>query len=351
MNTTDAATAVGLTNDFFSTTINLTINCEYHRKMLIFDTSQLIRVCLTWFLFFVSAIGNLFVLYCVLTRNRKSHVHVITTHLVIANLVFTFISIPLDAIWNTTMSWRAGSFACKICQLLKQFGMYVSSLMVVMIAADRAVSILAPMANINNQRKLVKIFLICTWINSFLFAIPAAVFFDVKSVMFCPEEGMFTQCVDFAWIEQKKLNPYYFHTMCFSFIIPFITTVFSYSLVLWEINSMQLRDIRIVGRRASKSSNIARARKKTFILMSAVSLAFILFWGPYYAIALINWFKGSEEKYDIPREVSNWLLILLFANPAVHPFIYGAFMRDVRHRFFHSIRKIFCLYKCCKRLK
>ena len=42
-----------------------------------------------------------------------------------------------------------------------------------MIAADRAVSILAPMANINNQRKLVKIFLICTWINSFLFAIPA----------------------------------------------------------------------------------------------------------------------------------------------------------------------------------
>lgn len=321
--------------------------CEYHRKSLSFNSVQLTRVCLTWMLFFMSASGNLFVLYCVLTRNRKSHVHVITTHLVLANLVFTLFSMPMDAIWNVTMAWKGGGIMCKICQMLKQFGMYVSSLMVVMIAADRAMSILAPMANASTQRRRIRCLLIFTWIISFLFAIPAAVFFDVRSKVFCDGEEPFHQCIDFAWIEKRKLQPYYIYTMCFSFVIPFITTAFSYSLVLCEINSMQLRDIQIVGKRASKSSNIAKARKKTFILMSMVSLAFVLFWGPYYGIGITTWFN-EEVMENVPPEVLVWLYLLLYLNPAVHPFIYGAFMRDVRNRFFTIINKLFCVRINCK---
>ena len=42
-----------------------------------------------------------------------------------------------------------------------------------MIAADRAMSILAPMANANTQRKRIKFMLVFTWIISFLFAVPA----------------------------------------------------------------------------------------------------------------------------------------------------------------------------------
>ena len=35
-----------------------------------------------------------------------------------------------DAVWNTTMQWLAGEFMCRLCQMMKQFGMYSSSFMV-----------------------------------------------------------------------------------------------------------------------------------------------------------------------------------------------------------------------------
>jgi len=334
-----------------STSYNITNNtypyCEHFKKSLIFDTHQCIRVMMTWLMFLMSAGGNLFILYCVLSKNRKSHVHVITMHLVLANLVFTCFSMPTEAIWNVTMSWKGGTVMCKICQMLKQFGMYVSSLMVLMIAADRAVSILAPMANANTQRKRIKFMIFFTWIISFLFAVPAAVFFDLTSKVFCEGDEPFKQCVDFAWIQQEYLKPYYVHTMCWSFIVPFFATLLSYSLVLCEINSMQVRDIRMVGRGSSKTSNISKAKRKTFLLMSMVSLAFILFWGPYYAAALVYWFRPDLQQ-NVPKTVSTILHLLLYLNPTIHPFIYGTFMREVRAKFFSIVNKIVCLRNICQ---
>jgi len=349
IDTTPTAEGLYLTaSASYSNTTNTSYpNCEHFKKSLIFDMHQGIRVMMTWLMFLMSAGGNLFILYCVLSKNRKSHVHVITMHLVLANLVFTCFSMPTEAIWNVTMSWKGGTAMCKICQMLKQFGMYVSSLMVLMIAADRAMSILAPMANANTQRKRIKFMLVFTWIISFLFAVPAAVFFDLTSKVFCEGDEPFNQCVDFAWIKQEHLKPYYVHTMCWSFIVPFFATLLSYSLVLCEINSMQVRDIRIVGRRASKTSNIAKARRKTFLLMSMVSLAFILFWGPYYAAALVYWFRPDLQR-NVPKTVSTVLYLLLYLNPTIHPFIYGTFMRDVRAKFFNVVNKIFCLRSICQ---
>ena len=79
---------------------------------------------------------------------------------------------------------------------------------------------------------------------SVIYLTKQAVFFDLTSKVFCEGDEPFKQCVDFAWIKQEYLKPYYVHTMCWSFIVPFFATLLSYSLVLCEINSMQVRDIR-----------------------------------------------------------------------------------------------------------
>ena len=56
---------------------------------------------------------------------------------------------------------------------LYSFLEYILILVQQMIAADRAMSILAPMANANTQRKRIKFMIFFTWIISFLFAVPA----------------------------------------------------------------------------------------------------------------------------------------------------------------------------------
>ena len=53
-----------------------------------------------------------------------------------------------------------------------------------------------------------------------------------------------TQCIDFVWVPQEQLKPYYFYTMAVSFVIPFIATAISYVLTLSEIKAMKMREQR-----------------------------------------------------------------------------------------------------------
>nr|ABR22597.1 gonadotropin-releasing hormone receptor 3a [Ciona savignyi] len=313
--------------------------CPYYKKMLTFNSTQLTRVILTWTFFVISTCGNCFVLYCLLKRNRRLHIHVITIHLTLADLAFTVFSMPMDAIWNMTMSWLGGEFLCRLCQLLKQFGMYISSFMVVVIALDRVFSIVLPMANNSKQQKRTKILLITAWSISLLCSIPPAFLFSIVRKKFCPDEPEFEQCIDFLKLSKDQLKPYYFFTMCVSFIIPLFFTVVSYSLILSEIRDMQLRDERITGRR---DSNIVRARRKTLFLTSTVTLSFIVLWGPYYAMGIYHWFN-PKERATFPKEISLWLFLLMYIHPTVHPVMYGFFMKDIRKQCLMTFSQCFKL--------
>jgi len=58
----------------------------------------------------------------------------------------------------------------------------------------------------------------------------------------CPNEPKFTQCVDYKMVSHEDLKPYYFFTMLISFGLPFICLIICYSLVIYEIGNMQLKD-------------------------------------------------------------------------------------------------------------
>ena len=72
-----------------------------------------------------------------------------------------------------------------------------------MIAADRAMSILAPMANANTQRKRIKFMIFFTWIISFLFAVPA-----VSKLLIDKLQGKFYLLEHFSIV-------FYFHSTHF----------------------------------------------------------------------------------------------------------------------------------------
>nr|CAB3250140.1 GnRHR3 gonadotropin-releasing hormone receptor 3 [Phallusia mammillata] len=327
LNTTAMPYATGIWN----TTVDEFPACDYFRKFLQFNTSQLVRVIFTWLFFLFSATGNLFVLYCLWGARRKSHVLIITIHLTLADLAFTFFSMPMDATWNLIMQWYGGDVLCRLCNMLKQFGMYISSLMVVVTALDRVFSILSPMSNVNQQRSRTRILLIGAWLIAFFSSIPPLFIFSISERQFCADEAPFVQCVDFKVIDRQMRRVYLFFTMSVSFIIPFIFTVVSYSLILCEISNMLRRDRRIMGRR-DNISNMANARKKTFILTSIVAATFLLLWGPYYAYGVVTWFDRDISR-SVSMEVTNALYMLMYLHPAVHPILYGFFVRDIRKRF------------------
>nr|XP_039264521.1 gonadotropin-releasing hormone receptor-like isoform X2 [Styela clava] len=318
-------------------------NCKAVMSVLYFDKTQLARVIVTWIMFLISAVGNSFVLFCVCRKSRTSHVHLIMLHFAVADLAFTFLVMPKDAMWNSTMQWLGGDVLCRICQMSAQMGMYISSFMVVVTALDRCCSILLPMANsATKQRRRTKYLVGGAWILSILSAIPTAIIFGVKSVPYCPDMPPLSQCVDYVLVNRTSLRPYYFFTMAMSFLFPMTFSLLFYSLVICEISNMMRRDRERLGRRDSTVS-IMRARKKTLKITGMVMFSFLLFWGPYYGFGIYDWFNPDKKP---PKQIATILFLLMYFHPAIHPFIYGFLMKDVRDRFKTTMLHLEKIFTC-----
>lgn len=51
----------------------------------------------------------------------------------------TFLMMPLEIGWNTTVTWQAGDSTCRIMSFFRTFGLYLSSFVIVSISLDRSV--------------------------------------------------------------------------------------------------------------------------------------------------------------------------------------------------------------------
>lgn len=141
-------------------------------KEMQFTDDTLVSVVAYTCLFLVAAIGNLTVFITLFrNRNRKSRVNMFIMHLSIADLLVTFIMLPLETAWHITVAWKAGDAMCRILMFFRAFGFYLSSFILVVISLDRYFAILYPLS-LNDADKRGKIMLALAWIFSAVASIP-----------------------------------------------------------------------------------------------------------------------------------------------------------------------------------
>lgn len=136
-----------------------------------FSTAAKVRVIITFILCGISTFCNLAVLWAANGQKRKSHVRVLIINLTAADLLVTFIVMPVDAVWNITVQWMAGDLACRILMFLKLQAMYSCAFITVVISLDRQSAILNPLA-ISMARKRNRVMLLVAWTMSTLLSIP-----------------------------------------------------------------------------------------------------------------------------------------------------------------------------------
>lgn len=136
-----------------------------------FTTAAKVRVFITFILCGVSTLCNLAVLWAASGQKRKSHVRVLVINLTVADLLVTFIVMPVDAVWNITVEWMAGDLACRILMFLKLQAMYSCAFVTVVISLDRQFAILNPLAVITARRRN-KAMLTAAWTMSAVLSIP-----------------------------------------------------------------------------------------------------------------------------------------------------------------------------------
>ncbi|KAG8302147.1 hypothetical protein J6590_037527 [Homalodisca vitripennis] len=137
-----------------------------------FNSDSLIVVIVYSILFVVAAVGNLSVfISLVRSRHRKSRMSMVMTHLTIADLIVTFLVIPLEIGWRITVQWIAGNAACKIFLFFRAFGLYLSSNVLVCVSLDRYFAVLHPL-KVSDARRRGKVMLAVAWAISFMCSVP-----------------------------------------------------------------------------------------------------------------------------------------------------------------------------------
>ena len=139
---------------------------------MIFGEQHIITIILYCVFFVIAASGNLTV-FITLFRNReqKIRVNMFIMHLAIADLIVTFIMMPMEIGWNSTVDWRAGDFGCRVLMFFRVFGLYLSSCVLVVISLDRYFAILHPLS-LNDADKRGQIMLSFAWVFSVIVSIP-----------------------------------------------------------------------------------------------------------------------------------------------------------------------------------
>ncbi|GFR88790.1 gonadotropin-releasing hormone receptor [Elysia marginata] len=143
-----------------------------HSALPNFTSSNAVSVITYSCLLVVASCGNLTV-FITLFRNRghKSRINMFIMHLAIADLIVTFITLPLEIAWHSTVSWWAGDLACRVLMFFRALGFYLSSCIVVSISLDRYLAIVRPFS-IAAADTRAKMMLFLSWALSIIASVP-----------------------------------------------------------------------------------------------------------------------------------------------------------------------------------
>ncbi|XP_053575888.1 gonadotropin-releasing hormone II receptor-like [Bombina bombina] len=291
-----------------------------------FTVAAKVRVGFTCFFFLMSSCSNMAVLCSISGKRCKSHLRILILSLSVADLLVTFLVMPLDALWNITVQWYAGEIMCKLLSFAKLFAMYSAALVLVVISIDRHWAILYPLSFTSaGQRNRIMLWI--AWIGSLLLASPQLYFFSLRSV----PRANFTQCATHGGFAQRwQETAYNMFTFCTLFVTPLGVMIVCYTRILWEIGK-QMKYKNELAR--SKNDLISKARMKTLKMTVVIVATFMVCWTPYYLMGLWYWFQ-PEMIYQTPEYVHHSLFLFGLLHTCTDPLVYGlytpSFKEDIR---------------------
>ncbi|XP_076661102.1 adipokinetic hormone receptor isoform X2 [Halictus rubicundus] len=293
-----------------------------------FNEGHVVSIIVYSVLMIVSAMGNTTVLVLITRRKRtsKSRIHTMLMHLAIADLLVTFLMMPLEIGWAITVSWEAGDAMCRIMAFFRMFGLYLSSFILVCISIDRYYAVIRPL-QLWDVDKRGKIMLCFAWIGSIVCSMPQMVVFHLETH---PNISWYSQCVTF------NTFPTYTHEITYSLFgmvmmywLPLIVIIYTYTNILLEICKRSKKSERDKIRRSSMGF-LTRAKIRTLKMTVIIVAVFFVCWTPYYVMSL--W----QSAYKVDQRIQKGLFLFACTNSCMNPIVYGVF--NIRDRNKASIR-------------
>ncbi|XP_067003816.1 adipokinetic hormone/corazonin-related peptide receptor variant I isoform X2 [Anabrus simplex] len=282
-----------------------------------FTSTNVVSIACYSVFFIVSAFGNCTVLSLILRRRTRSRLTTMLMHLAIADLLVTFLMMPLEIVWSATVSWWAGDAMCRIMAFFRMFGLFLSSFVLICISVDRYFAVLRPMS-LRDIASRSRFMLYGAWFFSFLCSLPQTVVFHVETH---PEVENYTQCVTYhIFPSENTMMLYVLSGNLILYALPLIVIIFTYGSIIAEIMRRSGDDVF----RRSSLDFLSRAKKRTLKMTITIVVVFFVCWTPYFVMSLWWWVDRKSATAMDPR-IQKFLFIFACANSCMNPIVYGIY--------------------------
>ncbi|KAI1306007.1 Gonadotropin-releasing hormone II receptor [Halotydeus destructor] len=319
-------------------------------------------------LFAFGAPANLSVLLAMVRKKRplRSKITRLLLNLSVADIIVTWIMIPTEIVWSITNKWLFGDAMCRIIQVFRALGPYLSSAILISISVDRYFAIVFPL-HFPSTNKRINWMLFLSWAISIMLSLPQGFVFRVKHH---PQDPDFTQCISLDFFakewQEKAYNLFVLIPLYFG---PLVIIVWCYIHIYFaarhrtadpalnpdmemECSEKKNSPVRCTQTTevidhldepdASPStahimakvdscqpnvrfmSKVEHARRQVLKITIKVVLAFVICWTPYVLMTL--WWQlhqPSAERVD--PVLRNFLFLFAVSNSVVNPYLYGGF--------------------------
>ncbi|KAK6643574.1 hypothetical protein RUM43_005084 [Polyplax serrata] len=289
-----------------------------------FNEGHVVSIVTYSILMVIAAVGNITVLVILLKRRRsiRSRINTMVMHLAIADLMVTFLLMPLEIGWASTVSWKAGDALCRIMAFFRTFGLYLSSFVLICISIDRYYAVLKPLSLCHFDRR-GRLMLAVAWIASTVCSMPQMMIFHVARH---PNYTSYEQCVIFNSFPNEFWELVYkYFGLIMMYLLPLVVILFTYSSILWKIYK-KFRECQDEGTwfRRSNAGFFGRAKIRTLKMTVTIVFVFIICWTPYYVMCLWYWYDKESAK-QVDQRIQKGLFLFASTNSCMNPIVYGIF--------------------------
>ncbi|KAL1501074.1 hypothetical protein ABEB36_006472 [Hypothenemus hampei] len=238
-----------------------------------------------------SAVANMTVLVLLVKRKRvqPSRINTMLMHLAIADLMVTFLIMPLEIVWAYTVQWLAGDAMCRIMSFFRTFGLYLSSFILCCLSIDRYYAVMKPLQLVNLDRR-ERLMILGAWIGAAICSAPQIYIFHLEHH---PAITWYWQCVSFNIFPNTYYElAYNIFVLMAMYALPLVVVLFSYSSILLEIFRRTRNPGYADGVTRSSLAFLGRAKIRTLKMTIIIVLVFFVCWTPYQVMCIWYWYDG-----------------------------------------------------------
>ena len=112
------------------------------------------------FCWVIGTAGNLFILHQLSSRAARSsrarpqaRMNLLIRHLAIADLIVIWFTITIEIVWRLTVTWNTSQLGCKVGQVMRTYGLYLTSMIMICISLDRFYAFVYPMSVFDSSKR------------------------------------------------------------------------------------------------------------------------------------------------------------------------------------------------------